>query len=174
MTDSHDVDVVGDDSGCAASLPRLRCRISSDLDTMQSLHEAYGWVPGRENIRPSAATLQRKQETMARNGHEFDVDEWSHDMFGVSWSQALAGNAVKKYHFVPNPFPYDIPRGTHHSVLWFPTEKAMPDHVVNATLEKAVDKLGGTEFVWYINPKMTVQAIWHVQVFWRMPSPSPQ
>ena len=35
-------------------------------------------------------------------------------------------------------------------VLWFPSEKVIPDRVVNAVLDEhtVVDQLGGTEFVW--------------------------
>ncbi|KAJ3209949.1 hypothetical protein HDU67_005789 [Dinochytrium kinnereticum] len=145
----------------------LRCRISSALEDMDALHALHPWVPGSPHIRPTPETLHLKSEIMSQSGNQINLDEWSHRLFNASWSDALSGTLGKKYHFEPNKFPYNVPAGTNHYVLWFPSEGAVGEEAVGRVLGEAVGKLGGREFVWYVNPKMTVGAIWHVQVFWR-------
>lgn len=146
----------------------LRCRISSDLDAMEALHAQYPWVPGRDNIRPSEATLALKQEAMASCSGTYSVDEWSKQLLGAAWAELQgSGCSQSKYHFEPNAFPYDVPTGTRHYVLWLPSATAVDNSTVNRYCMQAVSALGGCDFVWYVNPKMTVPDIWHVQVFWR-------
>lgn len=140
---------------------------------MEALHAKHPWVPGSDSIRPSEATLALKREAMSSSGGTFSVDEWSRQFFGAAWSDVLQGSSPcrRKYHFAPNTFPYDVPEGTHHYVLWLPSATAVDDDIVNRYCMEAVSALGGCDFVWYVNPKMTVPDIWHVQVFWRADEP---
>merc|ERR1711879_986893 len=68
-------------------------------------------------------------------------------------------------------FPYQLPEGTRHYVLWLPggLEKWPDDSITKALLED-VAKLGGKDFVWYHNPKpsVTAQDLAHVQTFVRL------
>ena len=40
---------------------RLRCRVSSDAEELQLLHEVYGWIPGEANVRPPPAVRAQKE-----------------------------------------------------------------------------------------------------------------
>ena len=46
----------------------LRCWVSSDLDDLQKLHEETGWVPGRENVRPTPVVRAQKEMMMTNMG----------------------------------------------------------------------------------------------------------
>ena len=45
---------------------KLRCRIDSNSETMQMLHEVYGWVPGAEQVRPTPAVRAQKDASAGR------------------------------------------------------------------------------------------------------------
>jgi hypothetical protein len=139
----------------------FKCRISADLENLRVLHSLHPWILGPDNIRPDANILLRKSK-LASSG-VYDVNQWSRDLFNCSWEEALG----KCYVFLPNMFPYNVPKGTKHFILWFGSREPLPDYVINSILEEEMCKLGGKDFVWYENPKMTVKDIWHVQVFWK-------
>jgi len=76
--------------------------------------------------------------------------------------------------FRPNKYPYQI-SGSHY-VLWIgpvPATNTIPvldDDKITRILEEKISQLSGYnsdtyDFIWYINPKMTVRNIFHVQVF---------
>jgi hypothetical protein len=142
------------------SHPCPRGRIEPDLDNLEALHRLYPWIPGRENIRPREDILRSKRETI------WDGESLSRLLFPVSLLELWEGKCEKEYVFLENAFPYDVSRGTHHYVLWFSGKGEKPDDRIVEILEKEVASRGGTEFVYYVNPKMTVSDIWHVQVFW--------
>ena len=145
----------------------LRCRISPDLDLLEAVHVTFSWVPGRESIRPSPATMALKREAMVATRGRFDVNAWSKKFFGQPWADVLSGRgSIRPYHFAPNMFPYAVPEGTKHYILWLPSTTAMDDESVNLFLDEAVTREGGSDYVWYYNPKPTIFEIWHVQVFW--------
>ena len=49
---------------CDTSTSRLRCRVSSNVATLQALHESHGWVPGRAHIRPSQTGVDAKNDRL--------------------------------------------------------------------------------------------------------------
>lgn len=84
-------------------------------------------------------------------------------------------NIDRQVRFVKNDFPYQIEKG-HHYVLWMmgqpscsindnlPSEEDINNHITQA-LQKELNS-DSFNFGWYENPKMTVQSVYHVQVFW--------
>ena len=87
----------------------------------------------------------------------------------------------------PQPFPYLLPVGTQHLVLWSSSPRAATSaDAITAAIADALDAEhgggrsgGGGDFVWYENPKKSVvdARLHHVQVFWRpppQPPPRPQ
>ena len=137
-------------------------KINPDLDNLERLHKLSNWIPGKENIRPAPDILRQKREIECV---DVDVDEMSQSLFDCDWKDALDGKG-KKWHFAKNKYPYDVPTGTRHYILWFPSVKPASEDMVNKILEHEVASLGGTAFVWYENPKMTIPDMYHVQVFW--------
>ncbi len=88
-------------------------------------------------------------------------------------------NALAKWTTIPNStlkvwaleqslFPYDLPAGTNHFILWhrdFDYNHGFSDEEVNHIIKNRLP--ADSEFAWYKNPKPTVLQFWHVQVFWR-------
>jgi hypothetical protein len=109
------------------------------------------------------------------NGH-YDVNQWSIEFFGATWEAVFLackdgddhgrGKGIRPYHFAPNLFPYAVPEGTRHYILWLPSPIEVAEETVNRYLTEAVLREGGEDFVWYYNPKPTILEIYHVQVFW--------
>ena len=179
----------------------LRNKISSDSDAMAELHRIHPWVPGAENIRPTQKTRDVKVKTIERIGKQYasESDFLFEQIFGI----VLVPDADGKLHaargcapalvkagrvFKANLFPYDLPRGTRHWVMWYPVcfnldalgpmgadlncwllRMKPSDEAISADIEQELrtelehDRF---DFVWYLNPKMTVPNIFHVQVFW--------
>ena len=83
----------------------------------------------------------------------------------------------------PQPFPYLLPVGTQHLVLWSSSPRAATSaDAITAAIADALDAEhgggrsgGGGDFVWYENPKKSVvdARLHHVQVFWRPPPQQP-
>jgi hypothetical protein len=171
----------------------LRRRILSDLENLESLHVSHAWVPGAENIRPSPETLSSKHQTLEGIGTQYaaESDFILEHIFSVSLdvgadgklfadagSVALINDTGRV--FMPNQFPYVVPAGTHHWVMWYPIglrfESLGParllqpaDVAITANIEQDLLQQLQHErfdFVYYVNPKMTVPDIFHVQVFW--------
>ena len=162
----------------------LRCKISSELDTLQALHEVYGWVPGEDNVRPSPVVRAQK-DLMLSNMSRMWVShaDWvCQSVFGCKVTRRPDGRKVAErpaagsLKLVPQPWPYDLPVGTQHMVLWCvgaPAAWRENEDAITAALTRELDaRAGGGDFVWYENPKMSVEddGLYHVQVFWKEPS----
>ena len=161
---------------------RLRCRISSDVEELALLHEVYGWVPGREHVRPTAAVRAQKELLLSNLGSMWasPADWVFHHVFGAQTCRGSDGKrtatrpAAGSIVFAHNPFPYCVPQGTEHWVFWMASPEAgWPEDRIMSAIAEAVDERGGGEFVWYPNPKMSVPdaTLFHVQVFWRPDHP---
>jgi hypothetical protein len=112
-----------------------------------------------------------------------DADGKLHAARGCAPALVKAGRVFKA-----NLFPYDLPRGTRHWVMWYPVcfdldalgpmgadlncwlLRIKPsDEAISADIELELRtelEHERFDFVWYLNPKMTVPNIFHVQVFW--------
>jgi len=160
----------------------LNCEIPPDPECLQLIHERYRWTPSQDMIRASPAVQQLKQEHVAKTLRRYCgvPDQILHDVFGcgvvqqpngryaASVSEAMAGRKRLARH----PFPYDLPHGTRHYVLWYLAETIPVEREqVTADIAESIEQLIGAhhsfEFAWYENPKMTVPELYHVQVFWR-------
>ena len=79
---------------------------------------------------------------------------------------------------LPNRYPYQVPAGTRHSVLWYASAvRCCPDNVITRHIDESISRQMHRwhphrevdfEFVWYLNPKMTFPHLFHVQCFWRI------
>ncbi len=159
-------------------------RISSDIVTLNTLSEIYPWIPNEHTIRPSPTTLARKHIELPEMEHTWMTirDCIYHDVYGlpykicpVTGKQYVDGtpSAHEAWAFRPSRFPYDLPAGANHWILWNSEgtfDDEYDDATVNAAIVFALDshlEHGEFQYAWYKNPKPTVPHVWHVQVFWK-------
>jgi hypothetical protein len=147
---------------------RLRCRISSDIDVLDGLHVLYPWIPNSQMIRPlNRAKKEEEIAEIARTWVSF-TDFIKHFVFQIPAFRSFDGWCVgsaeprEKVVLEKANFPYNVPVGTLHYVLWFYDRTPEENEVTDILNQLLVD---GEQFVWYINPKMTIPEIFHVQVF---------
>jgi hypothetical protein len=142
------------------------------------LHEVYGWVPGKDHVRPTPETRAQKELLLSNLDSMWasHADWVFHHVFGTATKRGPTGKrSAARPHpgstcFAPNPFPYAAPEGTQHCVFWMASpESEWPEARITRAICDAVDERGGGQFVWYPNPKMSVgdPNLHHVQVFWK-------
>ena len=77
----------------------------------------------------------------------------------------------QKHIFIKNMFPYNLPEGTNHYILWYSYNSLdLTDDKINTDITNSLKELlnhDNFEFIWYENPKKTIDSIHHLQVFWR-------
>lgn len=163
--------------------PRGR-RISSELDHLDALNDRAGWswCPSSLHIRPDKRAKERKQDlkatvsTMYASNSDYILDM----IFEFPTRENADGKIVvpreplgnRTRRFRPNEFPYQLPPGTQHWVMWYSYGPAagLSEGEINNDIDAELRlHLGHEEFdfAWYENPKMTIPEIYHVQVFWR-------
>eukprot|EP00802_Teleaulax_amphioxeia_P017662 Tamp_17827.p1 GENE.Tamp_17827~~Tamp_17827.p1 ORF type:complete len:336 (-),score=26.30 Tamp_17827:314-1321(-) len=108
------------------------------------------------------------------------TEEWSQE----SIQKVFTAYKIKPYKFAPNNFPYNLDEGARHFVMWYNTPKLLKSddevtrdifrelrrHLMESQgvtdVATADASLPPFDFAWYVNPKMTIPFIAHVQVFW--------
>lgn len=162
------------------ALPPRRERMAAAPTAMELLYQETGWTPNPHHVRPTEAVQAQKEYALASVAASWQsMADWvCHDVFGTATRRApdgrrvadrpAAGSAVLAH----QPFPYKLPDGTRHMVLWMAEAQcatAWTDERITSSIANAVDSSGGGEFVWYRNPKPSVldAHLGHVQVFWR-------
>mmetsp|Transcript_24484 Transcript_24484/g.38180 ORF Transcript_24484/g.38180 Transcript_24484/m.38180 type:complete len:167 (-) Transcript_24484:74-574(-) len=160
----------------------LKEKVSSDIEALAALKVIHPWVPGRDNIRPTPEVIEAKKNFIVERVVQFQTEAdyvWG-DVFGLPVSINEGGSLfVERGHvsddhrtFKPNLFPYQLPEGTEHWVMWYTTHtKQHTDDEITRHVSHELGELcegDEFEFIWYENPKMTIQSIFHIQVFWRL------
>jgi len=159
----------------------LRRKVSSDKEQLQTLHNARQWVPGKDHLRPSLTAIESKNKLndVIKTCYASEADYIFEKVFcfgttiGSNGFRSVDAKLVaqKKVHrFERNQFPYDVPAGTRHFVMWYTCDSSnLTEELINSHIEGSIwDWIGHNrfDFVWYENPKMTIPEIFHVQVFW--------
>ena len=157
----------------------IRGKISNDLAELQALHVATGWTPGRDMIRPEPSTRAQKEFFLHNIGEMWaSPAEWVfHHIFKID---VAPGDGLRRARARPArdatppalwaaQFPYAVPDGTQHFVLWCPGPRdEWPDEAITGALAQILG--AAPDFCWYENPHKTVEdaALHHVQVFVRL------
>ena len=162
----------------------LRTKISHDAHALDALAELYSWTPTSMNIRPSPTIADQKSMEM-RSMIKFyaSAKDYIFDtVFESPYSLNDDGKIVVEGHesvvgkrLLKNKFPYSLPEGTKHYVLWYAGIKSVPpdDEItkdIAQELKRAAQDTDDIEeaepeFVWYENPKINPELPYHVQVF---------
>ena len=111
-------------------------RAPSDKDKLQLLQNAMRWTPGSENIRPNAKTLEHKAlfDANLRRSYATTRDYILIELFDYPASFVPEHEGMMRVHlpraerdglahrsaFEAQGFPYDLPAGTQHAVMWYP------------------------------------------------------
>jgi len=155
--------------------------ISCSEEDLNRLYELYSWIPCREQTRPKEDLFNIKEIMNKQNEKIYasKIDEIFIHYFKFESKMMILGNQVKlkstlnmneihKFICIPNEYPYQVPMGTFHYVLWYSyldvDKSKINTHIFQCLKEKNGQKK--FEFVWYENPSMSVPEVYHVQVFW--------
>ena len=104
------------------------CQISPEINNLEKLNKDYGWIPGKENIRPSEKVLKEKEKYL-ENISTFYQEERDYvlcEIFDFKHSINKEGKIYVKNKdikrekmFCKNIFPYQVPELTQHYVMWY-------------------------------------------------------
>ena len=138
----------------SSSSERLACHVSSDAEELQLLHEVYGWVPGRDNVRPTPAVRAQKELLLSNLGSMWvsSIDWVFHHVFGSPTTREKGKRRAERPQvgrtvFKPNPYPYDVPDEAVHWVFWMASPAAeWPEARITAGIKEAIAALGGGDF----------------------------
>lgn len=154
-------------------------RISGSEEELNYLHEQHKWIPCRDQTRPimniyekKITDIQIRQEQYDTKEDEILIEYFKYESIINYKTMKLKSkfplNGERKYIFIPNEYPYQVPENTFHYVLWYSYLDVDKDNithdVMNALKKICSDKI--FEYVWYENPSMSVPEVYHVQVFW--------
>ena len=147
----------------------------------------HDWIPWEETIRPTLEIIEKKEQfmkTIRYSYHDLEnyllIEIFNKPFVIQDGKKKAKADINMEYRFVENIFPYSIPDGTKHYVLWYNFKSDfLNDYLINThiniSIVKLLNNLSKTsygnddfEFVWYENPKKTINVFHHVQVFWRL------
>lgn len=157
-----------------------RQKINNDINILNILNKHYDWIPNEYTIRPSLDILALKKYNIedVNLNWESIKDYIFHYIFNRPYyinennkNAILNHNFEEKWIFNESQFRYDLPDNSNHYILWnnkYNMFDDIDDDIINNILtEFILNKFGHNKFnyVYYKNPKPTINDIWHVQVF---------
>ena len=124
-------------------------------------------------LAPTSRAEDGKLAVARPSGEAWTAAEWNQE----SIQRVFAAYNIRPYKLAPNIFPYALDEGACHYVMWYNTPVLLKsdDEVtrdISRELRRHVTEscgaaaAGSFDFGWYVNPKMTVPFLAHVQVFW--------
>ncbi len=127
--------------------PRLKGKISSNIDDLNRLNTLYPWIPSESQVRPTPE-IKAKKEAMTRriseNWENF-TDYILHTVFGKRKSCLFNKftvhdrNVESEIVFKPNEFAYQVEG--NHFVLWFGTSaQELPDDAISDIIHAKIEE----------------------------------
>lgn len=164
-----------------SNLNQLNCKIDSDIKVLDALNKTFKWIPSSENIRPIQELIEKKESdyTFFDNFYSSVTDQILIRYFKFPSRINRKSNKmeikislenIRDKIFLENEYPYNLPDGTNHYVMWYTYNDISDIEITSDILDslKNILKHNNFEFVWYENPKMSVPEVYHVQVFWHL------
>lgn len=157
-------------------LPILKCRIKSNAENLIKLNKYYNWIPNDSMFRPTQENKAKKDAEIAEindtNKYPNRMADYIYEtVFESDIKDPLLERGAKLFNkivFEPNQYPYQT-QGNHY-VLWFGSKiQEYSDECITDIINKKLNTINNGnsyDFVWYINPKMSVPEFFHIQVFW--------
>lgn len=157
----------------------IRGRISSDSDTLDTLHATYPWIPSSQQIRPSKQLLEEKNKKTEKlllewmTCKDFVLDVYFGYPTSLYRGRLFVPGPIltSEWSFLPCSFPYSLDTGNHF-VLWnsyYDISVEFDNEFIHKHITESIQKIVGTDcfdFAWYKNPKPSLPELYHVQVFW--------
>ena len=157
---------------------QINTKISSNPDVLETYKKYYGWIPGKNDIRPTELQISLKQNllnniyTKYNSSRDYILIELFYYNFTKTEEakfKAIESRDNDLTKFECCRFKYQISNKTFHYILWFTTNKQnLNEQKINKIIFNSIQNTIHTDkfsFVWYENPKMTILDIYHVQVF---------
>ena len=165
----------------------LQNKIKCDPRSLDELYERTKWTPSSRHIRPTPENIEKKEHLMNQIKIFYaSFKDYIHEsIFNFQMTvndqgeleSTNFGKQHEKVRLIANKFPYQLPEGTDHYVLWYSTEimecqKPSDDEITTEIMKQLKslctdnNPIEVPEFVWYENPKIN-REIYHVQVFVR-------
>ena len=155
----------------------MRCGISSDISNLQRLNTQHNWIPNVDQIRPISDIIEKKVKFLENISKLYKtLEDYILDYILDLPSKICSDNKIyvpkeniiKKHIFKENMFPYNVADNTYHYVIWY-TYKPESHKQIDADITKCIQEFLGNDnfdYVWYINPKMSITNSFHLQIFW--------
>ena len=157
----------------------LNMRIHPNYEVLNAYNELYSWIPNGNQIRPTGMNILMKERLIDKINKEYisTRDYILIEIFNYKFSknkenkyQVVDDNKIKLYKFQVCLFKYDIHPETFHYQMWYTCDKSeLIDKEINKDIYNSIYNIIKSDkfkFVWYENPKMSIDDIYHVQVFW--------
>ena len=156
----------------------LNCKIDSHLYSLDNLNKFHKWIPSSKNIRPNDDILEEKKEyfKMIENTYNSLKDYILIELFKcnsfINHQKKLETSVDDLYYkskiFIKNKYPYLEPSISNHYIMWYKNYTPFEEEISSDIYQNLKELLNSEEFqfVWYENPKMSINDIYHVQVFW--------
>ena len=155
----------------------INTKIDSSFDSLNAYHEIYPWIPNENQIRPTEMIITFKKILMDKIHKEYNstrdyilLNMFNYDGFRSNGKIVAKESLIKLNHFEVCRFRYQIDPRAFHYIMWYNCSKDdLTDKEITRDIKNSISALLKSDkfsFVWYENPKMTIEDIYHVQVFW--------
>jgi hypothetical protein len=157
-----------------------RQEINNNIENLNMLNKYYNWIPNEYTIRPSLNILALKKyniEDINLNWHSIK-DYIFHYIFNrpyyknENYKNAVLNHIFEeKWIFSESQFRYNLPDNSNHYILWnnkYNMSDDIDNNIINNILVNFIFNIfkhDNFNYVYYKNPKPTINEIWHIQVF---------
>ena len=155
----------------------INTKINNSLESLNAYNKIYPWIPNENQIRPTEMILTFKNILMNKINREYNStrDYILMNLFNIegfrSNGKLISKEPLDKLSkFEVCRFRYGLHPSTFHYIMWYTcTPESLLEEEITRDIKNSIYNIINTDnysFVWYENPKMTINDIYHVQVFW--------
>lgn len=156
----------------------LNCIISSDLTILEELHIMTKWTPSpnKNQLKHSKIVEERKNKFYKKIKKNYEtMEDYIYDIVFNSNLTMSKNNKIKTILPIPNKkkllfnsYPYNVPKNTKHSIMWYTYIPESNDKITQDIDEQLYDLFDSKiyNFIWFSNPNKTIKHLFYVHVFW--------
>ena len=152
-------------------------KIGSDLQTLNEYNKIYSWIPNEKQIRPTEMIISFKKILLDKMNKDYNssrdyilMNMFKTEGFRTNGKIVAKEPLDKLNHFEVCRFRYQIDPKAFHYIMWYTcTKEELSEEEITKDIKNniyAFIKTDNFSFIWYENPKMSIEDIYHVQVFW--------